>query len=157
MIWSKEEIMPREELEALQLERLKETVARVYEKVPAYRQKMIDAGVTPDCVQTLSDLSKLPFVTKADMRDNYPFGLFAVEKERNVQAVLGQSHSGGHRQRDTLVGGAVQHRRLIAHFLKIRFGIELAQAGDVATGFDHASVDEIRNLTAGFGGKITEF
>ena len=85
MIWSKEETLTREEIEKLQLERLQETVRRVYEKVAPYRQKMIDAGVTPDDIKCLSDLSKLPFVTKQDMRDNYPFGLFAVEKEKLVR------------------------------------------------------------------------
>ena len=85
MIWSKEETLPREELEALQLERLKETVARVYDKVPAYRKKMEDAGVKPEDITCLKDLSKLPFVTKQDMRDNYPFGLFAVEKDKLVR------------------------------------------------------------------------
>ncbi len=85
MIWSKEESMPREELEALQLSRLQETVKRVYEKVPAYRKKMEEKGVTPDDVKTLKDLAKLPFVTKQDMRDNYPFGLFAVEKDELVR------------------------------------------------------------------------
>ena len=85
MIWSKEETLTREEIEKLQLERLQETVRRVYEKVAPYRQKMMDAGVTPDDIKCLSDLSKLPFVTKQDMRDNYPFGLFAVEKEKLVR------------------------------------------------------------------------
>ena len=85
MIWSKEETMPREELEALQLERLKETVNRVYAKVPAYKKKMDDAGVRPEDIQSLADLSKLPFVTKQDMRDNYPFGLFAVPKDELVR------------------------------------------------------------------------
>ena len=80
MIWAKEETLSREEMSSLQLSRLKETVKRVYEKVPAYRQKMIDKGVTPDDIKTLKDLAKLPFVTKADLRDNYPFGLFAVPK-----------------------------------------------------------------------------
>ena len=85
MIWSKEETLPREELEALQLERLKETVNRVYEKVAPYRKKMDDAGVKPSDIKELSDLSKLPFVTKQDMRDNYPFGLFAVDKDELVR------------------------------------------------------------------------
>ena len=85
MIWSKEETMSRAEIEAIQLERLKETVNRVYEKVPAYRAKMDAAGVKPCDVQTLKDLAKLPFVTKQDMRDNYPFGLFAVPKSELVR------------------------------------------------------------------------
>ena len=85
MIWSKEETLPREEIEKIQLERLKETVARVYDKVPAYRKKMEEAGITPDDIKCLADLSKLPFVTKQDMRDNYPFGLFAVERDKLVR------------------------------------------------------------------------
>ena len=85
MIWSKEETLPREEIEKIQLERLKETVARVYAKVPAYAKKMDEAGVKVEDIQELSDLVKLPFVTKQDMRDNYPFGLFAVEKDKLVR------------------------------------------------------------------------
>ena len=85
MIWSKEETLSRSEMEALQLERLKETVARVYEKVEPYRKKMDEAGVRPEDIKTLEDLSKLPFVTKQDMRDNYPFGLFAVPKDELVR------------------------------------------------------------------------
>ncbi|MBR3893531.1 MAG: phenylacetate--CoA ligase [Clostridia bacterium] len=85
MIWSKEETLPREQIEALQLERLVETVNRVYAKVPAYAKKMDEAGVKPQDIKCLADLAKLPFVTKQDMRDNYPFGLFAVEKDKLVR------------------------------------------------------------------------
>lgn len=85
MIWSKEETLSREEIEALQLERLKETVHRVYAKVPAYAKKMDEAGISPDDIQSLADLAKLPFVTKQDMRDNYPFGLFAVSRDELVR------------------------------------------------------------------------
>ena len=85
MIWSKEETLPRAELEKLQLERLQETVNRVYERVPAYRKKMDDCGVKPEDIKCLKDLAKLPFVTKQDMRDNYPFGLFAVPKDKLVR------------------------------------------------------------------------
>ena len=72
-------------MNALQLERLKETVARVYEKVLPYRKKMDDAGIKPEDVKSLDDLRRLPFVTKQDMRDNYPFGLFAVPKDELVR------------------------------------------------------------------------
>ncbi len=85
MIWSKEEQLSREDMEALQLARLQETVKRVYEKVPYYREKMQKAGVTPEDIQSLADLGKLPFTTKQDMRDTYPFGLFAVEREELVR------------------------------------------------------------------------
>ncbi len=85
MIWAKEETMSRAEMEALQLQRLQETVKRVYEKVESYRLKMEDAGVKPEDIKTLQDLKKLPFITKQDMRDNYPFGLFAVPKDELVR------------------------------------------------------------------------
>ena len=85
MIWAKEETLSRAEIEALQLARLQETVCRVYEKVQPYREKMDAAGVKPDDIRTLSDLKRLPFVTKQDMRDNYPFGLFAVPKDELVR------------------------------------------------------------------------
>ena len=85
MIWSKEETLSRQEIESLQLERLKETVKRVYEKVAPYRAKMDAVGVKPEDIKTLKDLAKLPFVTKQDMRDNYPFGLFAVPRSELVR------------------------------------------------------------------------
>ena len=72
-------------MEKIQLERLKETVSRVYERVLPYRQKMIDAGVRPEDIKSLSDLARLPFVTKQDLRDNYPFGLFAVSRDELVR------------------------------------------------------------------------
>lgn len=85
MIWSKEETLSRAEMEELQLARLQETVARVYEKVPYYRAKMQEKGLSPADIQTLADLQKLPFTTKQDMRDTYPFGLFAVPKDELVR------------------------------------------------------------------------
>lgn len=85
MIWAKEEMMSRAELEALQLKRLQETVKRVYEKVEPYRRKMEEAGVKPEDIKSLQDLRRLPFVTKQDMRDNYPFGLFAVSRDELVR------------------------------------------------------------------------
>lgn len=91
MIWAREETLPRAEIEKIQLARLTETVARVYGKVPAYRAKMDAAGVRPEDVKTLGDLQKLPFTTKQDLRDNYPFGLFAVPKKqlRRIHASSG--------------------------------------------------------------------
>lgn len=72
------ENLSREALEALQLERLQWTVRHAYENVPLYREKFDAAGVTPDDIQTLADVRKLPFTTKEDLRKNYPFGMFAV-------------------------------------------------------------------------------
>ena len=85
MIWSKEETLSRKEIEEIQLCRLKETVLRVYNNVAPYRKKMDDAGVKPEDIKSLKDLRLLPFVTKQDMRDNYPFGLFAVPKDKLVR------------------------------------------------------------------------
>ena len=85
MIWSKNETLSRAEIEKIQLERLIETINRVYEKVAPYREKMDKAGVKPTDIKSLQDLSKLPFVTKQDLRDNYPYGLFAVPTNEIVR------------------------------------------------------------------------
>ena len=85
MIWAIDETISRDELVALQLKRLQETVKRVYEKVEPYRRKMEEAGVKPEDIKSLQDLRRLPFVTKQDMRDNYPFGLFAVSRDELVR------------------------------------------------------------------------
>ncbi len=86
MIWNEKiESMPRAELEKIQLERLQKVVKRVYENVKYYRDKMDKAGVKPSDIKSLSDISKLPFTTKADLRDNYPFGTFAVPQKDIVR------------------------------------------------------------------------
>lgn len=85
MIWAKEETLSRAEIERIQLERLKETVHYIYEKVAPYRRKMDEVGVTPDDIQSLDDLKKLPFTYKADFREHYPMGLFAVDKKEMVR------------------------------------------------------------------------
>jgi len=86
MIWDKEtETMPRKELERLQLRRLKDVAERVYEKVPFYRQAFKERGLTPEDIRSLEDLCKLPFTTKRDFRDNYPFGLLAVPLQEVVR------------------------------------------------------------------------
>ncbi|MHC5258887.1 phenylacetate--CoA ligase PaaK [Streptomyces sp. UC4497] len=69
-----------DELRALQLERLRGTLHRVYERVPFYREAFDKAGVRPEDCHALADLGRFPFTTKADLRDNYPFGMFAVEQ-----------------------------------------------------------------------------
>jgi phenylacetate-CoA ligase len=72
----------RDELAALQLERLKWSLTHAYENSPVYRRKFDEAGVHPGEVKTLADLSRFPFTTKKDLRDNYPFGMFAVPQEQ---------------------------------------------------------------------------
>jgi phenylacetate-CoA ligase len=75
----------RDEIAALQLQRLKWTLKHVYENVPHYKKTFDAAGVHPEDCQTLSDLAKFPFSSKKDLRDNYPFGLFAVPREKVVR------------------------------------------------------------------------
>lgn len=78
MFYHKEETIPREELLKLQSERLVRTVKHVYDNVSFYKKKFDDSGIKPSDIMGMQDLSKLPFTTKGDMRDNYPYGLFAV-------------------------------------------------------------------------------
>ena len=86
MFWQKDiETMERPELEALQLERLKRIVAYVYDRVPFYRKRLDDAGVKPDKIKVLSDIQYIPYTTKDDIRDTYPFGLFAVPQKEIVR------------------------------------------------------------------------
>jgi phenylacetate-CoA ligase len=75
----------RDEIAALQTRRLKQTLRHAYDNVPAYRAKFDRAGVTPDDFRELGDLRKFPFTTKQDLRENYPFGMFAVPRERIVR------------------------------------------------------------------------
>src|SRR5271166_3201431 len=75
------ETMPREALNALQTSRLGQTLQRAYADVPHYRKKFDAAGVSPDAFKSLSDITRFPLTLKTDLRDNYPFGMFAVPRE----------------------------------------------------------------------------
>ncbi|MBE6707798.1 MAG: phenylacetate--CoA ligase [Ruminococcaceae bacterium] len=79
------ETMPRRELEALQLERLRHLVDYCHKNVPFYRDRLDAAGVTAEKIKTLSDIQYIPMTTKADIRDNYPYGLFAVPMKKIVR------------------------------------------------------------------------
>lgn len=86
MFWQKDaETMPRAQIKELQLKKLQHTVKWCYDRVPYYHKIMEDAKVTPDMIRTLEDVRRLPFTTKADLRDNYPFGLFAVPRKEIVE------------------------------------------------------------------------
>ncbi len=100
MIWSKDETLSRDELEKLQTKRLKETVARVYGAVPFYKKRFEELGLVPEDIKSIHDISKLPFTKKQDLRDNYPFGLFAVEQD----AVVRIHSSSGTTGKPTVVG-----------------------------------------------------
>ena len=94
------ETMPRNELRALQLSRLKSTLARAYNKVSHYKKKFDAAGVKPDALKSLADLTRFPFTVKEDLRDNYPFGLFAVPRDQ----ILRLHASSGTTGKPTVVG-----------------------------------------------------
>src|SRR6266849_4111570 len=94
------ETMARDELETLQLHRLPQTVERAHAKVPHVRGKLDAAGVKPEQIKTLADITRLPFATKADLRDNFPFGLFAVPREE----LLRLHASSGTTGKPTVVG-----------------------------------------------------
>lgn len=84
-IWDKVECLPRPEMEKLQLERLRAGIDRVSKVVPFYKSKLSQAGVTADSIRSFEDLDKLPFTTKADLRDNYPFDLIAVPMKEVIR------------------------------------------------------------------------
>jgi phenylacetate-CoA ligase len=94
------ETASRDELSALQVERLKWTLRRVYDRVPHYRAKFEAAGVHPDDFKTLADLAKFPLTTKKDLRDGYPFGLFAMPRNEIARVHASSGTTG----RPTVVG-----------------------------------------------------
>ncbi|HOU71719.1 MAG TPA: phenylacetate--CoA ligase [Methanothrix sp.] len=96
----KYELMAREELEALQLRRLKSVAEKVYKNVPFYQKKFQEAGVAPEEIKSLADISRLPTTRKQDLRDNYPFGLFAVPREEVVRVHASSGTTG----KPTVVG-----------------------------------------------------
>ena len=80
MFWNEEiETMSRQDLEELQLKKLQATVKRAFEKIPYYNKRYSEVEVYPEDIETLKDIEKLPFITKDDLRESYPFGLFAVD------------------------------------------------------------------------------
>lgn len=96
----KHETMPREEIEKLQLKRLQETLQRVYNAVPFYRNALNAKGLQPGDVKSLADLKNLPFTTKQDLRDQYPYGLFAVPMDDVVRVHASSGTTG----KPTVVG-----------------------------------------------------
>jgi phenylacetate-CoA ligase len=94
------ETASRDEISALQTRRLKQTLEYAYQNVPAYRAKFEAAGVNPADFRSLEDLAKFPFTTKTDLRDNYPFGMFAVPREKLVRVHASSGTTG----RPTVVG-----------------------------------------------------
>lgn len=134
------ETASREELTALQNERLSATVRRVYEKVPLYRERMDAAGLSPDDIRTVSDLQKLPFTTKQDLRDTYPYGMFAVPMTDVVRLHASSGTTGkqivvGYTEHDLDIWSDILARQLTAagvgknDFLHVAFGYGLFTGG----------------------------
>lgn len=101
MIWNeKMECASRDEMDAIQSERLIQTVKRIYHNIPAYRSKMQEKGLLPSDIKSIKDISKLPFTNKSDLRDNYPFGMFTVPMSEIVRVHASSGTTG----KPTVVG-----------------------------------------------------
>lgn len=113
------ETMPREAIEAIQFKRLKNTLDNVYAKVPFYKEKFKEAGIEPSDIKTLKDLSKVPFTVKQDLRDNYPYGMFAVPMSNVVRIHASSGTTGsptvvGYTRRDIGTWAELMARSLAA-------------------------------------------
>jgi phenylacetate-CoA ligase len=132
--------MDRNELRKIQSERLRETVERLYFNVPYYRHKMQEAGLGPDNIRSTDDLYKLPFTTKQDLRDNYPFGLFAVPMSEIVRIHASSGTTGkptvvGYTRGDIATWSEVMARTLSCagadrhDFIQVAYGYGLFTGG----------------------------
>jgi phenylacetate-CoA ligase len=140
-MWNRHiETMPREQMKKVQSERLRECVERVYFNVPFYREKMQEQGLGPENIQSVDDLGKLPFTTKQDLRENYPFGLFAVPMSEIVRlhassGTTGKSTVVGYSRRDIGIWSEVMARTLTSagagkdDFIHIAYGYGLFTGG----------------------------
>lgn len=133
------ECMSREQLEKLQLERLKDTVKRVYESVPYYREKMNRSGIRPADIRSLDDLAILPFTTKQDFRDNYPFGVFAVPMSQVIRVhsssgTTGKPTVSGHTRRDIETWAELGARSLSAAGANINSKVQVSFGYGLFTG-----------------------
>ncbi|HOU01293.1 MAG TPA: phenylacetate--CoA ligase [Bacteroidales bacterium] len=140
-IWNRHfECMDRSELRRIQSERLIETVERVYFNVPYYRNKFQEKGLGPDSIRDIEDISKLPFTTKVDLRDTYPFGMFAVPMSEIVRihassGTTGKSTVVGYTRSDVSTWSEVMARTLTSagagrnDFIQIAYGYGLFTGG----------------------------
>ena len=104
---------PRGELQKLQLQRLQWTLKHAYDNVPHYRRKFDAAGVKPQDCRTLADLARFPFTTKADLRETYPFGMFAVPMDEIVRVHASSGTTG----KPTVVGYTAKDIDTWAHLM----------------------------------------
>ncbi len=141
MYWNKEvETMPREKLRELQLERLKKIVKYAYERVPFYRKRFDEKGIKPEDIQKLEDIRYIPFTSKADLREVYPFGMFARDLSEIVEIHSSSGTTGkpvvmGYTLRDIEVWKEVMARSLVAigvtreDIIQIAYGYGLFTGG----------------------------
>ena len=121
MIWNpNKECMPREQLRELQGKRLQKLVAYVYHNVPFYRHKMQEMDLMPEDIRSIDDIVKLPFTTKQDLRDNYPYGLMAAPKSEVVRVHASSGTTGnptivGYTRKDLAIWSEVMSRCLSAY------------------------------------------
>jgi phenylacetate-CoA ligase len=156
------ERLTRAELEALQLQRLQWTVRHAYENVPLYTRKLDDAGVAPDSIRSLDDLRRIPFTTKDDLRESYPFGMFAVPMEQIARVHASSGTTG----RPTVVGYTADDLRvwasLVARCLRasgVRPGMKVHNAygyGLFTGGLGaHAGIEELGATVIPVSGGMT--
>jgi len=140
MIWNEHiECMGREEMRELQGKRLRQTVERVYYNVPFYRKKMQELGLEPGDIKGIEDLEKLPFTTKQDLRDNYPYDLFAVPMSEVVRVHASSGTTGrptvvGYTRKDLTTWSEVVARCLYASGVKKNDIIQIAYGYGLFTG-----------------------
>lgn len=139
-IWNPEfETMARADLEQLQTQRLRQVADRVYRAVPFYQHKFKEAGVAPEQINCLDDLKRLPFTTKQELRDEYPFGLFAMPLE-NVERIhassgtTGKPTVAGYTRADLKVWGEVMARVLTAAGVTAKDVVHIAHGYGLFTG-----------------------
>ena len=137
--WQNEETLGVEEKRKIQGERLTETVHRVYEKVPFYHQKMKEMGLEPGDIRGIDDLNKLPFTTKQDLREHYPYGLFAVPMEEVVRIQASSGTTGiptvvGYTKNDIEMWANMTARCLKAYGLKRGDILQVAYGYGLFTG-----------------------
>jgi phenylacetate-CoA ligase len=121
------ETLPRQALEALQLKRLQTVLERVYANVPFYRESLQKAGLRPADVKSLEDLQRLPFTTKQDMRDSYPYGLFAAPMEEIVRIHASSGTTG----KPTVVGYTLRDIEIWSELMARSFVSAGAHKGDI--------------------------
>ena len=163
MTWNEVETASREDLRALKGSRLRETVRRAYERVPFYRERLDEAGVHPDDVDGIDDVTRLPMTTKEDFRDEYPDGLFAVDDDavRRIHAssgTTGKPKVVGYTDGDLAVWREVMARSLTAAGVEPGDTVQNAYGYGLFTGGlgVHGGVEELGATVIPIGGGQTD-